>query len=240
LAAVALTDHDTVAGLAEAQEAAGRNLEIVAGVEITALWRGRGLHLLGYYFRPDDPGLRQRLEHLREQRRLRFMEMAERLRNLGAAVADAEVSAAVHSGALGRKHLAALLVKAGRVTSEREAFRRYLGDRGRLAGTVGLPAADAVAVVRGAGGVVALAHPPYDCTRERLADLRGLGVQAVEVDFPASSPRRSRQLRTWAVELGLAITGGSDCHGPVPWQRSVGAHGVTVADLETLRLLAGG
>jgi predicted metal-dependent phosphoesterase TrpH len=240
LAAVAVTDHDTVAGVAEAQAAAGGALEVVPGVEITSLWRGRGLHLLGYFFRPDDPALVERLGLLRDQRVQRFREMADRLAELGAPVPQEQVSSLVSSGTVGRRHLATLLVKAGRVSSEREAFRRYLGDRGRAAVSVGLPAAEAVAAVRDAGGVVSLAHPPYDVTRETLAALRKLGVQAVEVEFPACQARRSRQLRAWAAELGLAVTGGSDCHGPEPWQRAVGARGVTVRELEALRSLASG
>jgi predicted metal-dependent phosphoesterase TrpH len=238
LAALAVTDHDTIAGVPEAQAAAEDGPEVVSGVEITSLWRGRGLHLLGYFFRPDDPALAGRLERLREQRRERFREMAERLRELGAAVPEEEVSGLVKSGTVGRRHLAALLVKSGRVRSEREAFRRYLGDRGRAAVPVGLHAPEAVAAVREAGGVVALAHPSYDWSRGGLAALRRLGVQAVEVEFPACPPRRSRELRAWAAELGLAVSGGSDCHGPEPWQRAVGARGVTVRELEALRRLA--
>jgi predicted metal-dependent phosphoesterase TrpH len=240
LAAIALTDHDTVAGLAEARAAAGPDLETVSGVEITSLWRGRGLHLLGYFFRPDDSGLLAGLEMLREQRLGRFREMAQRLRDLGAGVPEAAEQELVNSGSLGRRHLATLLVKAGRAASERQAFRRYLGDKKGVAGPVGLPAATAIAMVRQAGGVVALAHPPYDFTRERLADLRRLGVQAVEVEYPARSPRRSRELRRWAAELGLAVTGGSDCHGPNPWQHAVGARSVTLHELDALRRLAPG
>jgi predicted metal-dependent phosphoesterase TrpH len=237
LAAIALTDHDTVAGIAEAR-AAAHGLEIVPGVEITGLWRGRGLHLLGYFFRPDEPTLQACLARLRQQRLERFQEMAERLRDLGAAVPREDVAALVRSGSVGRRHLAGLLVKMGQVASEREAFRRYLGDRGRVAGPVGLAVVDAVAAVKAAGGVVALAHPPHQFTQRELASLQQLGVEAIEAEFPACPTRRSRKLRAWAAELGLAITGGSDCHGPDPWQRAVGARGITVRELEMLRQLA--
>jgi predicted metal-dependent phosphoesterase TrpH len=177
------------------------------------------------------------LDRLRTQRLERFREMAERLRQQGVAVPEEEVAALVQAGTVGRRHLAALLVKGRQVRSEREAFRRYLGDRERAVVPVGLSALEAIAAVQAAGGVVALAHPAYDCTRERLADLACRGLQAVEVEFPACPARRSRELRAWAAELGLALSGGSDCHGPDPWQRAVGARGVTVRELEALRRL---
>jgi predicted metal-dependent phosphoesterase TrpH len=235
LAAIAITDHDTVAGIAEARAAAPAGPEIVPGVEITCLWRGRGLHLLGYFFREEDPALIECLQRLRTQRLGRFQEMAQRLRRQGLAVPEEEVAALVNSGTVGRRHLAALLVKGGQVRSEHEAFRRYLNDRGRATISVGLPLPQAVAAVRAAGGVVALAHPSYDCNRDRLAELVQQGLQAVEVEFPACSPRRSRQLRLWAAELGLAVSGGSDCHGPDPWQQAIGSCGVTIREMEALR-----
>jgi predicted metal-dependent phosphoesterase TrpH len=140
---------------------------------------------------------------------------------------------------LGRRHLAALLVKTRRVDTVREAFARYLGDRGRVAvPKLRLPVADAVALVRAAGGIAAWAHPAHECTRERLHALRALGLQAVEAEYPSHRPSLTRTLRQRAAELGLAVTGGSDCHGPGPPRRSIGASGVSVTELATLRELA--
>jgi predicted metal-dependent phosphoesterase TrpH len=139
----------------------------------------------------------------------------------------------------GRRGLAELLVRAGKAASVREAFARYLGDLGRVTvPAVGLPAAEAVALVRGAGGVAALAHPPYDeGTRQELLELRALGLQAVEVDFPGCQGAKQRRLRGLAAELGLAVTGGSDCHGPGPARRAVGVCGATTQELEVIRTL---
>jgi predicted metal-dependent phosphoesterase TrpH len=136
--------------------------------------------------------------------------------------------------ALGRPHLAELLVRQGQVATVREAFRRYLRDGGPAAvPKKRLPVAEALALVRGAGGVAAWAHPAYDCTRESLAELRGLGLGAVEVEYPDFKRAQARELRAWAHDLGLAVSGGSDCHGP--GRRSVGTCTVSAEELERLR-----
>ncbi len=235
LAAVAVTDHDTLDGAAPAAAAAeGTGVEVVPGAEITAEYRGRELHLLAYFVRPDD-ALCAALCRLREHRAGRFREMVERLRGLGVSV-DEEGVPAPPGSVLGRRNLAELLVKARKAGSVREAFSRYLNDgSGVVVPKLRLPVAEAVALVRRAGGVAAWAHPPYDCDRESLAELSGLGLGAVEVDYPSHRPSRQRELRALASVLGLAVTGGSDCHGPEPLGRAVGARGVTAAELEALR-----
>jgi predicted metal-dependent phosphoesterase TrpH len=236
LAAVAITDHDTLEGIEPARRAGGAGLEIVPGVEITAEHRGRELHLLGYFVRPDDEGLGQALAGLRQSRRERFRQMVERLTALGVPLEREAWTQGNDNKALGRRHLAELVVKAGRAATVRHAFQKYLGDHGRVSvANCRLPVAEAIALVRGAGGVASWAHPTYDCTQEVLRGLRALGLEAVEADFPSCRPGRSRELRTWASGLELAVTGGSDCHGPEGPRRALGACGVTLAELEQLR-----
>ena len=238
LSAVAVTDHDTLGGVAPARAAAaGTGVEVVAGVEITAEYRGRELHLLGYFVAIDDPPLNAALATVRRHRAERFREMVERLRQCGVHLSGEERQAPAAPEALGRRHLAELLVRAGRVRTVREAFTRYLGDNGPAAvPKKRLPAAEALALVRGAGGVAAWAHPPYDCTQDNLAELRAMGLAAVEAEYPDVRPSRGRQLRAWAAALGLAVTGGSDCHGP--GRRAVGACTVSAEELERLRRAA--
>jgi predicted metal-dependent phosphoesterase TrpH len=240
LSAIALTDHDTVNGVSEARAAAkGSTLEIVTGVEISAEYRGAELHLLGYFVDLDNQPLVVALERLRVDRANRFWEMADRLRGCGVAidVDELRVFAALETGTLGRRNLAEFLVKTRRAGSVREAFVRFLGDRGRAAvPKVRLPVADAIAHVRQAGGVAAWAHPSYDCTRETLTELREMGLRAVEVEYPATRRSRGRELRGLARELELAVTGGSDCHGPDQPRRAVGACSITVEELERLRI----
>lgn len=238
LTGVAITDHDTLSGIAEARAAAGPDLEVIAGVEISSEFAGRELHLLGYFFRLDDAALSAGLERLRAHRVGRFWEMVERLRACGVSVHEDELQAIPGSASLGRRHLAELLVKSRRAGSIREVFVRYLHDGGQAdVPKYRLPVREALALVRGAGGVASWAHPGSECTRESLAQLRGEGLQAVETEFPSCRTARNRELRAWAGALGLAITGGSDCHGPEPHRQAVGAHGVTHHELAALRQL---
>jgi predicted metal-dependent phosphoesterase TrpH len=240
LAALAVTDHDTLAGLPPTQAAAaGSGVAIVPAVEISAEQGGREMHVLGYFLRPDNGPLQAALSRLRDHRARRFWEMVERLRRCGVSVDERELRAWAGHGTLGRRNLAEFLVRTRRAGTVREAFVRYLGDGGRVAlPKVRLAVAEAIALVRGAGGVASWAHPPYDCTRDGLAELQRLGLAAVEAEYPAHRPARRRELRGWAQELGLAVTGGSDCHGPGHPRRAVGDCSVTAVELDALRRLA--
>jgi predicted metal-dependent phosphoesterase TrpH len=130
-------------------------------------------------------------------------------------------------------------VRTNHAATVREAFHRYLGDRGRAAVPKRrLPVADAIALVRGAGGATAWAHPTHDVSAETVAELRRLGLHALEASFPGATRGREDQLRRWAHQFRLAVTGGSDCHGPDPPHRAVGSCGVTYDELEQLRMLA--
>jgi predicted metal-dependent phosphoesterase TrpH len=233
LCALAVTDHDTLSALPEARAAAaGSGVEVIAGVEITSEYRDRELHLLAYFVDPADPGLTAALQKLCRRRVERFREMVERLRRAGVSLTEGDV--AVSPPAPGRRHLAEMLVRAGRAATVREAFARYLHDGAAAAvPKQRLPVAEALGLVRAAGGVAAWAHPSYDCLREHLCELRGLGLAAVEAEYPDTKRARGRELRAWAAELGLAVTGGSDCHGP--GRRAIGACTVSAEELERLR-----
>jgi predicted metal-dependent phosphoesterase TrpH len=240
LAAVAITDHDTTdAVLAARRAGTGTAVEVCAGVEITAEYRGKELHLLGYCFSLNDEPLARALAKLRSGRVERFREMVARLRGLGVQVEDAAPRS--DRSALGRRHLAELVVRAGKAATVREAFQRYLGDRGRA--TVPkqrLPVGEAISLVRGAGGVAAWAHPSYDCSTESLRELRGLGLQAIEASFPSCRPARERELRALASRRELLITGGSDCHGPDQPRQAIGACSITHPEFLAVKQLARG
>ena len=239
LPAVAITDHDTLAAIPIARELAGPDLEIIPGVEISTVHRGRELHLLAYFVEPGHGPLHEALEHLQHHRRTRFFAMADRLRTLGVPLADAVLQSAAAQGAMGRRHLANLLVAERKASSVREAFQRYLGDGGRVnVLKERLPTGEAIALVRAAGGVSSWAHPGADCTWEVVRELYNSGMRALEVDWPTVKPGRARELRAWACELRMAVTGGSDCHGPDEPRRSVGICGITVEELDKLRTFA--
>lgn len=240
LAGLALTDHDTLAGIPAAREAGRQwSLEIIPGVEITAEHRGREMHLLGYFIRLDNGPLLAALDRLREHRVGRFWAMVDRLHAQGLPLERDALAQAAGTGTLGRRRLAEYLVQIRQVATVQDAFRRYLGDR-VLAGVpkLCLPAAEAIDLVRGAGGVAALAHPSYDCSREILHELCSFGLGGLEVHYPRYRPARVRELLALADEFGLVATGGSDCHGPDRSRRSIGACGVSTAELAELRCRA--
>jgi predicted metal-dependent phosphoesterase TrpH len=236
LSAIAITDHDTIDGYAPTKQLAGSAIEVVSGVEITAEWRGRELHLLGYFFDADNNALDTALTHLRSERIGRFRAMVERLKPLGVHFENEDFAHLTNRTTLGRRHLAEMLVKAKKAATVREAFHRWLGDHGRAAvPKTRLPVAEAIRLVRAAGGIAAWAHPNYDCAKDALVELGRLGLGAIEVEYPSFRSGRIKELRHLAVSLGLAVSGGSDCHGPGEPSRAIGASTISRAEFDHLR-----
>jgi predicted metal-dependent phosphoesterase TrpH len=241
LSAVAVTDHDTTAGLAEAVATArqftGRRIEVIAGVEVTTERAGRGFHLLGLFIDPDHPPLAARLAAVRKGRQERFAALVERVAGDGVRLDPAAVERLLATtDTVGRRHLATLLLDGGHVRSRNEAFRRLIGPasaaeppRDRV------PLAEAARLIADAGGVASLAHPPEDLTRDDLAAFAADGVTGVEAAFPAAPVSRRAELRRWAGELGLAVTGGGDSHGP---DGRLGSVGLGADDFDRLRRFA--
>jgi len=240
LKAVAVTDHDSTAGVEPTRAAAGGRVEVIAGVEVTAENCGREFHLLGYFVRTDDTTLAAALAGLRAARRERLLEMARRLRAVNADL-EADVAAIPDAVSLGRRHLARLLVERGAASSLHDAFARRLAAP-EVAGVPmrRLPVAEAIALVRAAGGVTSWAHPPANTDLTALTELRDLGLQAVECVYPWPTGARGRRLRGLADALGLAITGGSDSHDPSPVTRSVGARTVRLDEVDRIRAMTSG
>lgn len=240
LAAVALTDHDTLAGLAEARAAAeGTGVELVPGVEISTAFAGRELHLLGYFVRPH-ADLCAALHRLCEARRERFRSFVAHFRASGLAVPEdraALIERGTHSP--GRRHVARLLVECGAAGSRHEAFVRFVAPAAaRVAPKELLPVDAAVALVRAAGGVASLAHPPADLTDAHFAELAATGLGALETVYPWPRASVGARLRAVAARHGLAVSGGSDSHGAPPADRAVGSTGVTLGELGALRAAA--
>jgi len=237
LAALAITDHDTVSALAIARpEAARLGLELVAGVELTCELNSREVHLLGHFLGADDPSLLDALSRLRAGRGPRLQAMAEKLRDEGLVLDPDALRQYFPHAVLGRRHAAEYLARTGQVASVREAFASFLGD--------GCPACvpkprldvfEAIGLIRGAGGVAGLAHPPYDLRVETLRQLAAAGLGAIEVAGPGVSNRLGRRFRAWADELHLVPIAGSDFHAPDRPGRWVGAITTPTSDLERLR-----
>ncbi len=214
LQALAVTDHDSVEGVGPAIAAAAGRLEIVPGIEVSSTLEGHDLHVLGYFVDAGSETLARRLARFREERRQRARAILERLDALGVPVPADEVFAAAGPGVVGRPHIAQALLRAGHVPSIEVAFQRFLGGRGSA--FIPRPAfhsAEAVRLIRDAGGVAVLAHPG-PLSRRLVEQLAEAGLAGIEVWHPQHGATVQRQWRSVAQELGLVASGGSDFHGP--------------------------
>ncbi len=213
LSAVALTDHDSVEGLPRAQAASTQaGLELVPGVELSCAYEGRELHLLGLFIAPT-PALTNRLTRMRAGREKRMLEMIERLTAMGIKIDPAELPRSP-DGAIGRPHLARLLIAKGVVHSLGEAFARYLGDNGpAYVPKQRFAAAEGVAMLQEAGGVVVVAHPGASGLLDDLPALADLGIDGCEAYYPRHAREDEARIVRFCLERGLAVCGGSDFHG---------------------------
>jgi predicted metal-dependent phosphoesterase TrpH len=222
LRVIALTDHDTVAGLTEAAATAAQHgIELIGGVEISVTWGSVTLHVLGLRIDPSAPRLLAGLAAMRAVRMQRAEQIALRLRREGVDGALEATLAAVGNGVtVGRVHFARHLVALGLVKDVPAAFRRFLGDgkpafvRARWAGLC-----DAIGWIRAAGGIAVLAHPArYRLRPARLRALceefKILGGGALEVLSASHTPEDVARLTLFAQELGLRVSAGSDFHCP--------------------------
>lgn len=237
LAAVAITDHDTLAGLPEAAAQADGTLEVIPGVEITAEYAGREVHLLGYFVRLSAPALTEALERICESRRARFRDYIEKLAERGTAIpADRAMLLENATPSLGRRHVARLLIACGFASNTDDAFRRHLAPlRGRILPKERLPLADAIGLVREAGGATSLAHPPPEFDESDFLLMKEMGLSAIEAEYAWRRSAPANRLRDIAARLGLCVTGGSDCHGPHPVHRRIGSVTVRAEQLLELR-----
>jgi hypothetical protein len=214
---LAVTDHDSTEGLAEAMaEAAGRPpLIIVPGLEINCDVEGAEIHVLGYFITHEAPWFQEFLRAQRAERVARVHRIAERLGELGMPIDPAEVFAIVKEGSAGRPHVAQVMVKRGYVKSVREAFDKFL----RANGPANVPRhrlapADAVRVIRRASGVPVLAHPGLANRDALIPELVSAGLMGIEVYYAEHSPAQVTSYLELCRRYDLVATGGSDYHGP--------------------------
>jgi Predicted metal-dependent phosphoesterases (PHP family) len=216
LRTISVTDHDTCAGLVEANDAARRlGLRLIAGVEITAVEEGRDLHMLAYFVNPESTALREFLQSQRVQRIERVRQIGDRLAALGYVV-DIEALTAERGRSIGRPQVADALVRAGHACDRDDVFARLLGvGRPAFVARRG-PAPEAVlAVVREAGGLVSMAHPGLTAMDHLVPRLAAAGLQALEVCHSDHDRETEDHYRQLAAEHGLAVSGGSDYHGDI-------------------------
>ena len=248
---VALTDHDTVAGHAQARQALPGALILMPGMELSGRLDdpargepGRGvpggsspsgqqsLHLLAYLFDPDDPELATETRRIRDDRVLRARAMVDRLIDLGVPISWEDVAAVAGTAVVGRPHIARAMAASGAIASPEQAFTPdWIADGGRAyVGRYALDPVRAIALVRSAGGVAVLAHPRADrallVSDAQIAELAAAGLAGVEVFHPDQPDPAS--LLGLTRDLGLIATGGSDDHGSLTGHR-IGSH-IAAAD----------
>jgi 3',5'-nucleoside bisphosphate phosphatase len=215
LRAIALTDHDTLAGIPEAIAAAKQyGVRVVGGCEFSAASPWGEMHVLGYFLPANSPELEEFLERCRADRVRRAQEMVQHLRRLGVNLSFESVLLESAGGAVGRPHVARAIVRHGGAVDLGDAFDRFLG-RGRPAFVEKtLPQFRAIAeLVHGVGGLVSVAHLKERGTRAFIDRLRSEGLDAVETRHPSHDPDLRARLTDIVIELGLLRTGGSDWHG---------------------------
>jgi 3',5'-nucleoside bisphosphate phosphatase len=218
LTVIAVTDHDTTAGVAETQAIGHRHgLEVIAGIEITSMDGGRDTHILGYFYDIEDAEL---LNFLATQRRARVDRVAaigERLAALGVPIDTRPLleQAARDTGrSIGRPQIARAMIAAGHVSGTSEAFDRWLGHG--CPGFVprsGPTPEEAIAMLHRAGGLVSIAHPGADDLADRIPSLAAAGLDAIEAFHSDHDAAMVEQYSVLARRLNLLVTGGSDFHG---------------------------
>ena len=240
LSIFSITDHDTIAGSVAAKEAArAEGLELVPGIEISAVADGRDVHVLGYFIDPFCPSLGAFLDTQREERLRRVREMGERLARLGCAIDIEPILAdAARGRSVGRPQIAAALLARGYVATRDEAFDRFLEfGAPTFVPRLGASPHDVVAIVHAAGGVASLAHPGLTKRDDLIPSLVAAGLDALEARHTDHDAPTETRYRAMARELGLLVTGGSDFHGNGAGHRvaRLGALTLPADDFQTLR-----
>lgn len=218
---LAITDHDTTRGWADAQEAAdATGIELVTGIEFSASYQGSSVHVLSYWPDPDDPELNAELQRLHDDRFLRGEKMVAKLQDLGYPITFERVREISQGDNIVRPHIAQALVEAGVVETLKDAFTEELIADGGKADVQkhALHPMDALALIKGAGGICVLAHPGMwgaqgELPDELIEQMAAGGMVGLEVDHPDHDEEQRARYRAMAERLELIPTGSSDCHG---------------------------
>lgn len=231
---IAITDHDTIGGVAEAlAAAAGGPVRVIAGVEVSSRHGEDEIHVLGYHVAPDAASLLAHEAGALGRRQERAREMVRKLQSMGIAVEYEDVlrAAGTDARAIGRPHVARAMVAAGQVRSVGEAFDRFLGDAGSAFVPTELPSVrSAIEMIRDAGGVAVWAHPDPRQFDAAIRDFAEWGLSGVECFRPTTNPSDAKHFRSVARELGLWPSGGSDWHGP--YRSRLGDFFIPVEDVQ--------
>lgn len=215
LQTISITDHDTIQGFLEAKKyASEKDIELIAGVELSTVWENREIHLLAYAFDEDDEDFLSLIYNQKSARRKRMKAIVEVLKAEGIDISYEEVRAESRTGNIGRPHAASVLIQKGYVASVSEAFIRYLSAEKISSITTEYAAInDVIKKVHDAGGVLSIAHPGRLFTESEMKELLNYPFDAIECIHPSHSYKIQKKFLDLAHSKNLLVTGGSDYHG---------------------------
>jgi len=241
IACIAITDHDTIDGIKPTIKAAKEfNIEVIPGVELSAEMEGRDIHILGYMFDYDDQTFINHLKDMQSSRLKRMEKMIKKLKGLGIdGIKMDEVCALAKSDAVGRPHLATIMIEKGVVSDYREAFNSYLADWApAYVPKFKQTPIEAIKMIHDAKGVAVLAHPFITKVDELIVQFVAAGLNGIEVYYPNISKKITEYYRNIADKYQLIATGGSDAHGKAKKNTYVGKTKTPYSVVEDLKDLA--
>lgn len=239
---IALTDHDTLDGLKEAEEEAKKwGLEFVKGIEISTHWKEHEVHILGYFLNLEDEAFCKKIESLKKLRQERNKKIVSLLQKYDIMINIELLEEMYPHQSVGRVHMAKEIVKQGKAKDIPEAFSLYLGNGApAYVPKEGLTPQMAVALLREHGAFSSLAHPKFISKDENeilalIEDLKSHGLNAIESNYPGFRSKEIRLYRSWAKKYNLEITGGSDFHGANRKNTEIGMQGIDYSQFKKFR-----
>jgi 3',5'-nucleoside bisphosphate phosphatase len=237
LAAISITDHDTVKGIPEGMEIArAKNIELLPGIEFTAAHLGQEIHILGYLIDYESQALIAKLDSLKNNRIERIYKIVDKLKDAGVVLDPEAVFSLSNGGTVGRLHVARALVKEGKVSSVMEAFARFIGDKSS-AYVLGfrLSPKEVIKLIKDAGGISVLAHPYLIRQDDLITEFISYGLMGLEVYYPEHTQSMVNFYLGLAKSNNLLVTGGSDCHGDAKPEVKLGSLKIPYELVERLR-----
>ena len=237
LQTLAITDHDTIAGVAEARELGKRYaMDIIPGIELGTHFDGREYHILGYLFDVEHAPLLAYLDSLKIKRVNRAKAIIRQLRARGMELSLAAIEKHANKGVIGRPHIAMAMIDGGLVNSYQEAFDRWIASgKPAFVAKTDDPPQKLMAAIHDAGGVAVLAHPGDYFDFDALHDLILKGLDGIEVVHPSHANGVMEHLREFALKNDLVATGGSDFHTPYRHAHVLGRYVVSIDVIEQLK-----
>ncbi|MBL8028266.1 MAG: PHP domain-containing protein [Fibrobacteres bacterium] len=237
LAAISLTDHDCIAGIHETMDVAEKiGLEVIPGVEISSMYEDTDVHVLGYFFDPDNQDMKRKMDEIRLIRLERAKRIVDRLNAKNILLRFDRVLEFAKGFSIGRPHIAAAIMAEEYATTYSEAFDKYLGNGTEFYIPIKkLSPKEAIALIKAAGGIAVLAHPYVFEDQTIVERLLKEGFDGIEIFYPKQPSTTVRNFRQLCQKYNLLESGGSDCHGEYYGDVNIGSAHVPYSVLDRMR-----